>query len=91
MLKLVLHRNVPSSIDDLPPKHFKQVFGRVLRLLSDPLPHDSSLLRGHGTLRRIDMGEYRIVYRVDAEQVTVLLIGKRNDDEVYKRLDRMDG
>ncbi len=37
---------------------------------------------------RVDSGEYRIVYRVNEEEKTiyVILIEKRNDDEVYKIL-----
>ncbi len=40
-----------------------------------------------------DEGEYRIVYRfdVDADLVEVILVGKRNDDEVYKQLKRLLG
>jgi len=35
----------------------------------------------------VDAGEYRIVYRA-TETVELLLVGKRNDDEVYKQLKR---
>ena len=34
--------------------------------------------------RRVDVGEYRIVYDLPEDMVRVLLIGKRNDDAVYK-------
>jgi len=37
----------------------------------------------------VDCGEYRIIYYVDGEVLRVPLIGKRNDDEVYKRLQRL--
>jgi mRNA interferase RelE/StbE len=38
--------------------------------------------------KKVDSGEYRIVYRVSDEEKTiyVILIEKRNDDEVYKIL-----
>ena len=38
--------------------------------------------------RRADIGEYRIIYRVAGDTLEVLLIGKRNDDEVYHRFSR---
>lgn len=36
----------------------------------------------------MDQGEYRIVYRFDDRSVSILVVGKRNDDEVYKKLAR---
>ena len=35
-------------------------------------------------------GEYRIVYRIDSDTLFVEIIGKRNDDEVYRQLRRLD-
>ncbi len=57
-------------------------------LLKNPRPHDSSKLRGYPDLYRKDVGEYRIIYKFDDGTIYVLLIGKRNDNEVYKRLTR---
>jgi mRNA interferase RelE/StbE len=39
--------------------------------------------------RRVDIGEYRVVYSVVDDVVEVLVVGKRNDDEVYKLWERM--
>jgi mRNA-degrading endonuclease RelE of RelBE toxin-antitoxin system len=36
-----------------------------------------------------DAGEYRIVYAVSDDTVEVLVIGKRNDAQVYKQWERM--
>jgi mRNA interferase RelE/StbE len=37
---------------------------------------------------RVDIGEYRIIYEVEGNTLCIILIGKRNDDEVYKKLRR---
>ena len=55
-----------------------------------PFPNDSERLKGMD-LSRVDVGEYRIIYRVRGDMLDVPIIGKRNDDEVYKRLKRMGG
>ncbi len=39
-------------------------------------------------LRRIDEGEYRIVYRYDDSLVEVLIVGHRNDGKVYQNLEK---
>lgn len=88
MRKLDLSFRAIRFLDDLPPKQFRQVVTAVLRLLRDPFPHDSRKLQGH-PYHRIDVGEYRVVYRAEDDLVSVALIGKRNDDEVYRHLARL--
>ena len=39
--------------------------------------------------RDITVRQYRVVYRFDDESAYVLVVGKRNDDEVYRRVERM--
>jgi mRNA interferase RelE/StbE len=86
--KLDVTRDVAKALAELPAKHFKQVVVKTLALVAEPFPHDSRPLQGHEGLFRIDSGEYRIVYSVDDELVRIFVIGKRNDDEVYRLLDR---
>jgi mRNA interferase RelE/StbE len=69
----------------LPAKQYRQVFNKILALMEDPEPHDSSLLIGY-PYRRSDIGEYRIIYRVEEDCLKVVLVGKRNDDEIYRDL-----
>jgi mRNA interferase RelE/StbE len=85
---LSLTKEAHDFIRGLEAKQFKQVMGKVLALLSEPAPPDSSALRGYENLYRVDMGEHRIVYRFDDKLVSVLVVDKRNDDEVYKKLAR---
>jgi len=72
----------------LDPRQFRQVVTALFHLLQDPEPHDSVSLSGF-PFRRVDIGEYRIIYHVDGEVLRVPLIGKRNDDDVYRRLRRL--
>jgi mRNA interferase RelE/StbE len=41
--------------------------------------------------RRTDIGEYRIIYSVDGNLVEILLVGKRNGDEIYRLWERLNG
>jgi mRNA interferase RelE/StbE len=84
-LKLLVSKQAYRFLDDLPPKQFRQVLRKVLALLEDPRPHDTEQLKGYPFLRN-DVGEYRIVYDLQGDTLRLLLVGKRNDDEIYKRL-----
>lgn len=89
MRKLDLTLDARKFLQDLDAKRFKQIVNKVFDLMRDPSPADSQTLRGY-PYQRADVGEYRIVYRFDDETLWILLVGKRNDDEVYKELKRKE-
>jgi len=86
-LKLNISSRAMKFIEALPAKQFKQIMNKVLKLLTNPTPHDHEQLKGYA-YKRVDVGEYRIIYAFDELEVRVSYIGKRNDDEVYKALSR---
>jgi mRNA interferase RelE/StbE len=85
MLKLLVSKKAQKFLDDLPPKQFRQILKKVFALLENPRPHDSEELRGYPFLRN-DVGEYRIIYDVQADTLRLIVVGKRNDAEVYRQL-----
>lgn len=91
MAKLDGLGTVLSFLKKLQPKIAAQIAKKIFALNEEPLPNDSKQLKGYSDLYRVDIGEYRIVYRflVDEDLVEVILVDKRNDDEVYKKLERM--
>jgi mRNA interferase RelE/StbE len=91
MAKLDGLEAVLDFLKGLQPKISAQIAKKVLTLNLDPLPSDSKGLKGYPGYYRVDSGEYRIVYRFDPDEdlVEVILVGKRNDDDVYKKLERL--
>jgi mRNA interferase RelE/StbE len=86
MLKLEIKRPAYNCLIELQAKQFKQVMLSIIRLTKDPYPNDSQKLAGY-PYYRVDVGEFRVIYDIeDKETVRIILVGKRNDDEVYKRL-----
>lgn len=59
-------------------------------LMADPRPADAERLKGY-EYSRVTAGEYRIVFDVRDGVLCVVVIGKRNDAEVYRRSSRVDG
>jgi mRNA interferase RelE/StbE len=88
--KLDMTRSALRFISGLDAKQYKQVVQRIFALADDSRPHDSIKMEGSPYFR-VTQGEYRIVYDFDEETVRILVIGKRNDDEVYKRASRLKG
>ncbi|OQY01091.1 MAG: hypothetical protein B6I26_05705 [Desulfobacteraceae bacterium 4572_130] len=85
MRKINITKSAEKFIKKLPSKQYRQVVGTILSLIENPCPHDSKQLKGSSKYQRVDIGEYRIVYHFDKNTVYIAIVGKRNDNEVYKR------
>ena len=88
MLRLDLTKKTIAFLDKLPPKQFKQVSKKIFSLMANPKPHDSKELKGY-PYRRADIGEYRIICRIEEDLLKIALVGKRNDSAVYRELARL--
>ena len=88
MYQLDISAQVHRFIEHLPPKHAGQIARKLVALQIDPYPQDCKRLHG-SPFSRVDSGEYRIIFMVIGKKIRVPLIGKRNDSDVYRRLDRL--
>ena len=88
MFPLDLTHQAKDFLNQLEPKQFRQVVKKIFSLMENPQLPDSKQLQGF-SFWRADVGEYRIIYRIEKNCLKVLLVGKRNDDEVYKKFNRM--
>ena len=87
MLKVRLSRATVRFLRGVPPKHGRQIERKLAELRTDPYPQDARPLRG-SPYRRADVGEYRVIYQVEGDLLDIVLVGKRNDADVYRRLRR---
>ncbi len=88
MPRIDLSKQAMAFLRSLPAKQAKQIAQKLQALAVDPLELPSEQLRGYAPMRRIRAGEYRIIFAVTEDTVEIRLIGKRNDDEIYKALER---
>ena len=88
MYKLDMTKAAGKFVQKLDAKQFRQVLTTILKLREEPEPHDSKQLMGSPEYRRLDIGEYRIIYRVKIDTVKIAVVGKRNDEDVYRRFKR---
>jgi mRNA interferase RelE/StbE len=87
---LDLSKSARDFLGDLQSKQFKQVAVKIHDLLHDPFPQDAKHLSGYPGYRRISAGEFRVCYTVVGEIIRVVVVRKRNNDAVYKELERKD-
>jgi len=89
MKKIELSRQSAAFLRDIPAKHARQIAEKLDLLARDPDAAPSETLKGYAPMRRLRAGEYRIIFVAEADFVQVRLIGKRNDDDIYKALEKL--
>jgi len=75
-----------KSLKALELKPFKQIMVKILSLQNDPKPQDCKALKGYPGGYRVDQGEFRILYTIEENTISIFRVGKRNDGEVYRNL-----
>jgi mRNA interferase RelE/StbE len=88
MRKIDLSNQAISFLQKLPTKHAKQIGAKLLLLREVDTTLQSEEIKGKPPFRRVKSGEYRIIYLETDHTIFVSLIGKRNDDDIYKKLMR---
>ena len=89
MYKPDITKAVDRFLKKLPPKQFRQVVQTILKLRFDSNPHDSKQLIGSLAYKRVDIGEFRIIYHVEDDVAKIALVGKRNDNDVYRKFEKL--
>ena len=91
MLEIKLSKRADKSLAKIPQKQSRQIAERIMQLAQDASSLPSVELKGYAPWRRVRSGEYRIIYKVDENILHIGLVGKRNDDEVYRLIERFLG
>ncbi len=85
---LDINNETLKFLKNLPNKHKNQLKEKINDLILNPNQNDAKYLVGYKPFLRCDVGEYRIIYKYNDELLHIVLVGKRNDDEVYSKFKR---
>jgi mRNA interferase RelE/StbE len=88
MLTIDLSRQAAAFLQGLTAKQARQIAERLQALAINPNALPTEQLKGYAPMRRLRSGEFRIIYALVEEGLQIRLIGKRNDDDIYKALER---
>ncbi|MBL4760336.1 MAG: type II toxin-antitoxin system RelE/ParE family toxin [Mariprofundaceae bacterium] len=85
--KVLYHPEVDRDLRRIGKSRAKRAIKAIdEKLLTEPETFGASLRKDLAGLRKLRVGDVRIVYRVEKERIEVLVItiGKRADGDVYK-------
>lgn len=84
MYQVVFRPAALRALESLPAKLQKRIVERVEALAQNPRPHGAKRLVGMEGLYRIRVGDYRVLYRVEDEVLTILVVAVGHRREVYR-------
>jgi len=74
---------VPHYIEALDPKTKERIGLRLVRFSEDPLHHAEELVHASVGSFRFRIGDYRVVFDLEGDELVVLRVGHRR--EIYRR------
>ncbi|TDC41812.1 type II toxin-antitoxin system RelE/ParE family toxin [Micromonospora sp. KC213] len=77
-MKVQIDRDVLVWLHKQPRNVFLTVLSAILGLVSDSAPQNSTEMRD-GSGRRLRVGDYRVLYRLDDDELTIHAVGHRKD------------
>ena len=83
MYRIELRRKALRSLDKLPKGDFTAVIEAVKSLADSPRPKGVEKIKSAG-LWRIRYGDYRIVYSIDDDKKTVIILRIGHRREIYR-------
>ena len=74
------------QLEEIPRPDQKRIKNRIDNLARDPWPAGVKRLRGEHEFFRIRAGTYRIIYAVERDRLTILIIKIGHRRELYRHL-----
>lgn len=82
---VVLHREAKKDIKNLYPQIRSRVIAALEEIAENPRLHGAIMLTGYIDLYRYRVSHHRIVYRVNDNELEVLVLDAKPRGEVYKK------
>lgn len=83
MYQILIKKRAKKFIDKLPATDKKRIVSAIEKL---PDGDDIKRLRGYEGLFRLRVGQYRIIYETDNNQLIITVIDAGNRGQIYKKL-----
>ncbi len=85
MYRVEYKQSVAKDIRAIPKPELKKIVKRILWLADDPRRAGCIKLHGESDVYRVRQGDYRIIYTIQDELITVTIIKIGHRRDVYER------
>jgi mRNA interferase RelE/StbE len=82
--KLVYTQRAIKDISNLGPRTKRRIGKTLLRYKEDPIKYSEKLIETKIGGYRFRVGEYRVIFDIEGEDIVILRVGHRRD--IYRKL-----
>ena len=82
--RIELTKTAARDLKSVPKPMLKRLDACILGLADDPLPPGVKKLRNENALYRVRVSDYRIIYSIEQDVLTVLIVKIGHRREVYR-------
>jgi mRNA interferase RelE/StbE len=83
--EIIITKSIQKQLDNLPNNIQERVYDKISQLAEEPRPDGVVKLKGYDNEYRIRIGDYRLVYEIQDEQLIVLIIQCKHRRDLYKK------
>ena len=84
--EITFARSARKELENLPEEWADRIIEKISLLANTPRPMGATKLKGHKSLWRIRVADYRVIYEIDDRARTVDVSVVRHGREVYRDL-----
>ena len=77
-------RSARKELESLPNSHIVRILRKIESLSIDPRPPGCKKLIGIRDLRRIRVGDFRVIYSVNRSEIVIEIIAIRHRGDAYR-------
>ena len=82
MYEVLIEKNAQRQLEKIPEPDYSRVKKAILDLADNPRPHGCKKLKGRDGYR-IRQGDYRIIYEIHDNVLTVLVLAAGHRKDIY--------
>ncbi len=82
--RLIFRKSVAKDLRHIPNQDLRRLLGAIESLSEEPRPAGSEKLSGQERYR-VRQGDYRIIYEIKDDEVTVVVVKVGHRKDVYRR------
>ncbi|MBO1351294.1 MAG: type II toxin-antitoxin system RelE/ParE family toxin [Hormoscilla sp. GUM202] len=83
---IIFSSQARRSLRSLPSNIRQRINAQIMALAEDPRPPGTRAMQGYSRgLLRLRVGDYRVIYRVDDDQIMVVIVKVGHRSKIYRR------
>ena len=85
MYSIEFDKSVQKTLSKLPNEVIKKILDAIAELADNARPNGCKKLQSKGDFYRIRVGNYRVIYDINDDELLILVVEIGNRKEIYKK------